>query len=1569
MERKATKRRLRWVSALLVVCMLTTSVSLPVDAAPAWTTTANGTIGHYTGFTTANEKPDGSLEFTYAGDTDQYKPGGRTVGTWNASDGFHLDFTDIEMVDNEKYAITVNFGNTANNQGGQNYDKSGFTLVYTSEGKFYVFKNRASYVPDSQDQLAIKADVEPLTAEGFGLDIKLVNNTSYSITLTNPTTQHVYTYDASNLGLGTYKSLYALFALTTGGTSSNAKTKAGSTFTFKLSEISVYKPDGIATSSENYSFKKTGEDLKVTRSAAGWSFERFAYNTASFSAKDNGVTIDIQDISSTSTKGYSLAVAIGGSGNVWTDTTTGGLMLFYSSDGSYFVTSMPIQQSGAQLTSPVLAYGKETFSGKLNLNIQKVKGTQNYIFNINGKEHTVDGSAISGSEKLYFSMGVMNKFNLDAETGVVTNLTHLAEKFIDGPVEFTIKNMKPIEQGKDVGTVTPPSDITFNGQNFRFKELKDNKLMVTRLSSGYAYERFAYKKPYLASGDGVTFNIEDIESDSTSGYSLVVGIGKATNTVWTDKTGIMLFYGSDGSVAIIELPVAVDKNDIVTSKMLAYGKTDFTGKLELTVKQDESQDNYIIIINGTPFEVSGTSIAGSDSINFTMGVMNGYTLNAGTGVMSHLLFWQDNFITADVSFTIASIDGTVDDGVEVLPPDTAKAPDYIKVTGGDTHFLFEEKDKDLLVTSKKETAAWERFVYNKSWLLTGEGTTVKIDDINSRDKNYSLALFIGGTKAGWYDQKGVMVLYSKNGNLAIVATDGLKNEKGGIATALDKAPILASEKITWSKSVTMTLKQLKDDSYVLTFNGKDYPFASECLSGSDEMYLSVGCMNAFTLNEDGTIAGLDFSGAHRTKKLTFTMKEIDGVVPVDESTLDVGTTTLPGYLGVNGEDFRFKQTEEGLQVTHLAAGSAFGRVYYRHGFYSDDGIEVNVDNITSRSRQYSIVVSIAANNAKWYNQKCLMVVYDRSGNLALLAPDGVPTANGGVADLNNAEVLASTKLSPFVDSLKIEVKRVDGTFSITINGMECTVDGKYLDDVDILAFAYGVMSNYTLSNGDVSDLKYWQSKFKTKNVSFILPEIKGKSAADDPIVGTPEEPDALGFVRAGTGIQLYQEQGGLKVVHTAEAASWERLVYKDKFSVERTGLRLVLDEITTKAKNYSLVVKVGAGGWYDSRGYEIHYGRNGQFYIFATDGTIANPNTSPIMVAEKREALGTKFTMSVVLDGTNYKITINGKTYKVPAQYKEYPLPNARQVTLGFGFMNEAEVGKINHAGTFKSNYISFKIKETGGKIAAADMGDPYGLIVHGNYWGLSKNAKGMRISLGTGGTASDYVSVKDSLSTKKGGIQLDLADIKSSDSNYAMAVLVSDTEDPWSDSTGYMIVYGKSGNFSIIATDSQTVTANGAKEVVSEVREELGDNLSVDVRLSGKNYKITVNDKEYTVLAKDKTYPIQDRDNLYVSMGMLSDNKTGEFVTDTVFRKSDLSFTLDSISHSDEEVKEDAVKPEDDVKDKTDVDNEDNVPTVDEPEKENPWKVPITIAAIVVVAVAISGTAVIVLKKKGKKE
>ena len=1117
----------------------------------------------------------------------------------------------------------------------------------------------------------------------------------------------------------------------------------------------------------------------------------------------------------------------------------------------------------------------------------------------------------------------------------------------------------------DYGTSVPPTDYIYTGEVYKFKE-KTEGLKVTRLASGYAYERVSYGKKVIIGEKPVKFDISDIEAYASS-YTLAFSFGSGEysygglNYAWCDNKGIMLLYNNAGDVTFIETTTGVN-NDPNTATVLAHGKITPSNSLTIEVSQNDDYD-YIVSVNGEKFTVSSDSLNASEELNISFGVMSGYTYDSLTDKVKNLMYWQNNFINGDISFIVKGITGSEKQPEE--KGNTVPPQNYAVVAADDNaqSFEFSEKDGKVLVKSTKNQSAWERFGRTEKYDITDEGLSVSISELKSKSKNYSFVIFLNDTCVnGWNDKNGCMIFYDRDGDFAIVKTTVDEVD-------VNKVEVLATDKLSFKNSIDFNFK-LKDDKYIVTFNGNEYKFDTSCIYGSEEVYLTFGVMSGFDVDtKTDTVANIDFLYPTKGADLTFTIDSIKGKLPEDESVTK-GSAVPPDDYNVVGENYRFKNTDNGLMITHLATGAAYERVEYKVPYFARNGIKLTISDIISKSKDYSIAVCIAPNAPLWCDKKCLMVYYDAGGNLSLVACTGEVYEDGGTEDPNNAEVLASTKLESFINSLTINISVDNGKYLFDINGMKATVDGAYLSNAELLAFTYGVNSAYKLSDGDISDLQYWQLGFKNKSVSFTVNEIDGESGTDDPIEGTPINLEASPFKLCGDKIFLLSAENGTKVVHTAEAGAWERVIYKNKFSTQGDGLSFNVTDINCKANNYAMVVKFGTEeGWYGTRGYEIHYGMSGNFMILATDKTQNNPNLADVAVNEVREPLGKEFSLKVALNGINYDITVNGKTYTIPAQNLKFPIKNAREVFLEFGIMNDAKLGDIDYwTNTFKNNNVSFVVTSAKGMLAEDNLGANLGLKINGNHWSFDNSSGKVRFTFDNGGTAKEFVSIIDSFSTKNGGIDISLCDIESFDSNYSVVVMFSDSKNPWYDCTGYMLTYGKSGNFSIIATDNSVISPNKSEISVKEKREALGKNLTVNARLQGKNLIITVNGKEYTVLAKNKTYGMTSAADLYVSFGIFEDKPIGDLNLVTTFLNYPVSFTMGSVSHNDRKVAVTDVtedKPKEEEKHQTAETDNTNADTPETVKESNNTLLIIVIIAAVIAALGIVGTVLIIKKKK----
>ena len=584
--------------------------------------------------------------------------------------------------------------------------------------------------------------------------------------------------------------------------------------------------------------------------------------------------------------------------------------------------------------------------------------------------------------------------------------------------------------------------------------------------------------------------------------------------------------------------------------------------------------------------------------------------------------------------------------------------------------------------------------------------------------------------------------------------------------------------------------------------------------------------------------------------------------------------------------------------------------------------------------------------------------YGKSGNLTIIG------TNGETVDPNEAKVLASGKTT-YKDSLSINTKKQGDHYVLTINETAYTIDGKWLENSNAIYYAFGVMSDYKLVDGDVSGLQYHQNDFKNANVSFT---ILGKKEAvrEETPNGYVLNPEDVEMATVGENIVLHKHSNGIKVIHTANAAGWERIGYTKTFNVSGNGMHIQIEEIASKAPDYTVAIAIGnsLNQWGDQTGYMILYGKSGEFSIIATDSSVTDFNQSPVVVSGKREALGDSLSVDVKLKNDDYMITVNGIVYTIPARHGKFPLTDVKNLYVSLGIVGGGKVGNIDFgSNNFKHNYVSFVLTEVTDEI---DLGRDFGLHVTGYNWELTKTSRGTKITNGIDGAGWERVSTKQGYLTTGDGVSIELVDIESKDPNYSIAVMLGNGEDVWYDCRGYMIIYGKSGNFAIVANDVSIINPNKSPIVVSEVREELGSSLSVNVKLVDKEYEITVNGKSYTLPAQHTKWPVDDVKWLFASFGVMSDGEIGEVIYNTPFKKSPVSFTLASIKGSDEDVQEEPMEE----KDEPVSAQKDEIPKVDvEDQKDiNVFGIVRVVVAFTLVA-GLAGFVICNKKKKAKEE
>lgn len=1530
------KKGLRVLALLLVCCFLVATIGpYSVKAQELQTSDFNATSVELE--STAN-----GVKATYA-ESAQWWQRVATANSHSAEQGIHVEITDIDVAEDEDYSFAVAIGNGNPETGDYNQwsDKAGYMLVYGKSGHFEIFPTAGYWTaPIANANTKLVSVEREALADSLTLDLKLVDD-SYVMTINGDTYTIPAKYTDAGKAIIDPANLYLAFGIL-GGTDTNTgdakwETSLGAGTSFVIAEVSNgyqapvmeevnWDETKIFTSEQaylnqdcNYVLEDDAEKgMKVTHTENTAFYARV--NTQTTYSAEKGVHMEINDIACPSDSDYSIGVSIGNTVDQWYDKA--GYMIVYGSMGNFSIVATG---AGGNVTTgvPIVSLVREPLGGSFSIDIQLKDN--DYVITVNGDTYVIPTAnktaALGDITNLYMGVGVM-------PGGAIAGMD-LVKTYSDAT--FTIKQIT------DVVIVGLEEEFGYGRTEGITLEDNTDGIKVSYASDSIAYKEYVQTVATYDVSQGVHLEVKDIAA-AAENHSFAIAFGNAEKQ-WCDQAGYMLVYENDGHFEILSTATATPVGE--GTELVSLDREELTGSLTMDIKLVDA--NYVITVNGDTYTIPAVyqeadkAIQDTANLRFAFGMLDG----------------------GASSFVIAEMSNAYETSV-IDKVDTTDATTFTKEDASykeECSYVVEEKD-GVKVTHTADTVFYAR-VNTATTRNAEEGVHIEIADIACpSDDDYSVAVSIGNSSDQWYDKTGYMLVYGKEGNFSIVATSGNAGthiQHGETIVSLVREPL--------DGALSIDVK-LKDNDYVIIVNGATYTIQAAHslypLGDVKDLYVGVGMMDG------GNISELEL--LKQLPDATFTISKIYSKVDSSGENVDNRNSVPPEGIGVEGTSFRFNETENGLIVTHIATGAAWERIYYKKAYLlEDDGVQLEIKDIVSDSENYSLVIGIGGDNPMWFDKKGCMILYGKSGNLSIIATTGVAPEGSTAENPNDAKVLASKQLSKYKDSLSLNVKQQGENYLFKINGTEFVISGEYLGNSEQIFLSLGIMSDYTLKNGDISDLKYYESDFKNSDVSFTIASLIGEGVGEEKIEGNVITPEEAGMKADASNIILHQVEAGVKVIHTAQAASWERVSYINKFSPLGNGIHVEMDDITSKAKNYSLAVKIGSNGsWYDTRGYMIIYGRSGNFSIVATDGSITNPNASPVLASEVREELGETFTLDVKLKGTNYYITVNGKTYTVPAQHSEYPIENPKELYLAFGVMSDGKIGEIDYFGnTFKRHYVSFVLTDVSGVISTENQGKPFGMYVNGYNWQLAQTSKGVKVTQGVDGTSWESVSMEEPYDTTVGGLQIELADITSKDSNYSIAVMLGNDKNPWYDTCGYMIIYGKSGNFAIIATDSTVINPNKSPVVVSEVREELGETLSINVRLmdDNENYEITVNGKVYTIPAEHEDFPLQYPDIVYVSFGIMSDGKIGELVYNQEYKKSETSFTVASVYHSDE-----------DVVDEIKSDDEPNEEVVEEePKKEVVEEEPVNMTAIVIGCVCgalliVLAIVLVVLMAKKKK-
>lgn len=381
------------------------------------------------------------------------------------------------------------------------------------------------------------------------------------------------------------------------------------------------------------------------------------------------------------------------------------------------------------------------------------------------------------------------------------------------------------------------------------------------------------------------------------------------------------------------------------------------------------------------------------------------------------------------------------------------------------------------------------------------------------------------------------------------------------------------------------------------------------------------------------------------------------------------------------------------------------------------------------------------------------------------------------------------------------------------------------------------------------------------------------------------------------GITLKRCQDGVRVVYSRGAPGWTRVNGVNVYDTRKDGTELELKDFACLDDDYSVAIMLSneQNKLQDTRGILLVYGYSGYFAIVAMDGVVWDPTMSQVLVHDTREKLGDKLNTKVKLNGSKYEITVNGKIYSVDASYMSEP----DNLFYAIGIYGDGDIAGLNFLRNFDNTafsytisnitntYVGEKIERFGDKITPANYGMHATKDVE-----LRSCDQGIQFIWQNKTEGWERCGFSGAFPIDEEGLHLRLENIQGDD-NYSLAVRLGAIMEGWFDTPGYLIVYGRTGNFSIVPADGELVDMNKLPELLKEKREPLGEYMDITVRMKDGKYTVTVNGKDYSFVPDTKY--LTDPANIYLTFGVFCDGDIKTLNAYKNFKKKEFSYVLDN--------------------------------------------------------------------------
>lgn len=398
----------------------------------------------------------------------------------------------------------------------------------------------------------------------------------------------------------------------------------------------------------------------------------------------------------------------------------------------------------------------------------------------------------------------------------------------------------------------------------------------------------------------------------------------------------------------------------------------------------------------------------------------------------------------------------------------------------------------------------------------------------------------------------------------------------------------------------------------------------------------------------------------------------------------------------------------------------------------------------------------------------------------------------------------------------------------------------------------------------------------------------------------------------GENIEAKKVKDGVRVTFSRKAQGWQRARTNGIYDTRGEGTTVELTDIVSLDDDYSMVVWFGEeAGYYDKPGICLVYGKSGYFAIISTDGVLIDPNKSPVLAQDVREPLNGSLSINVKLDDSKYIITANGKSYTISSAAISAP----DGISFTFGSFGDGMIQGLNYNRSFKKSAFSFTIAGISQPYEGAGY-EPIGDTVTGTSVGMGmpqnvefrKGEEGVQIAFLTEAAGWSRVAFNGTFPINESGLHIPISKIYSAEDNYSFVMNMTNVSGGWYDKAGYMLVYGKGGDFAIIGNDGVTVDVNKAAVIKQEKREALDSKLDLRIALKGNNYEITANGKTYT-FAVDSKY-LSDPANVRIGFSFFCDGRAQNLNYNKSYKKAAASFVIDQLFYDGEPISTRLIKP-----------------------------------------------------------